>query len=145
MFEWILENMRTKSDPGYSDFLEVLRERVSVYVQGDIAIIIKEAKKEYEQRCEEAVRLNKPKPKPSNMSYFSKAHKLRAATVVPKLLEFAEKYGLKLTDNELKGGEHFHGPGEGRPVYPELAGMNDNWLKFPKDSLYISRLENSLI
>ncbi len=36
MFEWILENMRTQSDPGYSDFLEVLRERVSVYVQGDI-------------------------------------------------------------------------------------------------------------
>ena len=40
--------------------------------------IMRHAKAEYEKRCAEAVRLRREKPAPSAMSFFSKAHKLRA-------------------------------------------------------------------
>ena len=41
-------------------------------------IIMKQANDEHEMRCKEAHRLRKELPKPTAMSYFSKAHKLRA-------------------------------------------------------------------
>lgn len=75
------------------------------------------------------------------MSYFSKAHRLRATTAVPNILAFAKEHGLKLTDDEAKNAKDCHGPNKQRPVYPELEGKEPNWLKKPEDSLYAAHLD----
>lgn len=74
-------------------------------------LIMDQAKAEYETRYKEAQRLGKSVPGPSAMSFFSKTHKLRAATVVPNMLAFAHKYGLKLTDDEARSIKDCYGPG----------------------------------
>ena len=101
---------------------------------------MRHSKAEYEKRCAEAVRLRREKPAPSAMSFFSKAHKLRAATVIPNILAFARKYDLKLTDQECEGGPDCHGPGKQRPTYPELANKEPTWLRHPRDILYQAHL-----
>lgn len=75
------------------------------------SIIIKQAREDHEKRSKEARRLGKEPPKPTAMSYISKTHKLRAATVVSNILAFAEQHNLKLTDEELRDGRDLHGPG----------------------------------
>lgn len=98
--------------------------------------ITKQAQREYESLCGQAEERGKPIPKASLKSYFSKAVKLRAPTVIPNLLPFAEKYGLKLTDDELRNAK-----GCNRPVFSELEGKEEDWLKCPEDSLYQLHLD----
>ena len=75
------------------------------------SIIMKQAREDHEKRSKEARRLSKEPPKPTAMSYLSKAHKPRAATVVSNILAFAKQHNLKLTDEELRDGRDLHGPG----------------------------------
>lgn len=95
-----------------------------------------QAKDEYDSRCREAARQGKPKPAPSAMTYFSKAHKLRAATVIPNILTFASQHGLKLTDDESRDDTKAK-----RREYRELEGKESNWVKYPEDSIYYTHLE----
>lgn len=105
------------------------------------SLLMSQAKAEHELRCKEAKRLNKPMPAPNVMSFFAKAHKLRAVTVISNILAFAHKYGLKLTDDEARNGKDCHGPGQRRPEWVELEGKKQNWLKYPEESLYAMHLK----
>ena len=71
------------------------------------------------------------------MSYFGKCHKLRAVTVFPNILALAAKYGLSLDEKELRGA-----PKDNRPVIPEMADKEQNWLKHPEDSIYYAHLKH---
>ena len=72
-------------------------------------------------------------------SYFSRAHKLRAATVLPEILGFSDRYNLRLTDGESANKDDKSG--NPRPVFEELAGKEENWLAYPEDSIYAAHLD----
>ena len=78
------------------------------------ATIVNQAKTEYEERCRNAELRKQPKPSLIFQSYFSKVHKLRAVTVIPEILIFANEYRLKLIDEEIRN------KNKERPDYPEL-------------------------
>ena len=106
-----------------------------------------QAKQEFDRRCEGLLRAKKDNLKLNNlstpsfrqwipsarkvMSCFSKAHKLRAATVFPNMLAFARRYRLKLIEDETKDGKGFYDSGTQRSKYEESAGKESDWLKYP--------------
>ncbi|KAL9136302.1 MAG: hypothetical protein Q9175_002491 [Cornicularia normoerica] len=84
----------------------------------------------------EAAKQGKPKPAPSTMTYLIKAHKIRAATVIPNIFAFVSQHGLKLTDDESRDDIKTK-----RRKYRELEGKESNWVKYPEDSIYYTHLE----
>ena len=97
-------------------------------------------KAEYARECAIARKAGKEIPTPAINNYFKRAHKLRAATVVPSLLEFSRRNHLTLTQDELEGGPSCNG-GKGRTDFAELAGLTQNWAKMPLDSIYAKRID----
>jgi hypothetical protein len=98
------------------------------------------AKAEYAKECKLARNAGKEIPAPAINNYFKRAHKLRAATVVPSLLEFSRRNGLTLTQDELEGGPSCNG-GNGRTDFAELAGLTQNWAKMPLDRIYAKHID----
>lgn len=98
--------------------------------------IMDQARAEHLERCKTARSKGQLEPKATCGSYSSKAHKLRAATVIPNILAFCKQHQLKLTDAEMRNYKDRHGQGVQRPEYPELAGKEMNWLTKSEDSLY---------
>lgn len=118
----------------------LLNPKQKVVLRAEDQRIQDEAKAEYAKECAAARKAGKEIPAPTTNSYFNRAHKLRAATVIPSLLEYARRHNLSLTQEELKGGDSCNG-GQGRTEFPELAGLTQNWEQMPLHSIYAKHID----
>ena len=67
------------------------------------------AKAEYEERSHHAEERKQSKPTLWFNLFFSKAHKLRDATVISGTLDSAKEHHLKFTDDEMRNDKDCHG------------------------------------
>ena len=86
-----------------------LSEAHSKTLQKSDLTIQDKAKAEYEKRSHHAEERKQAKPTLWFNSYFTKFHKLCAATVISGTLDFAKRYHLDLTDDEMRNDKDCHG------------------------------------